>query len=312
MAPQEHIPPAASILGTIGTGKSLKPSPNRDIRANCSCWCVQILPQIYTNWRHKETDGLPWIMPFLWAAAAVPFGIYNIVQNFNIPLQVQPQVFCALVLICWAQTLIYHDHWRVWTATLTAVITGLVFGGVEALLILTLRGPYSRGVEWPIVTVGVIAAVLLAVGLLPMYWEQWKRDGRAKDISFLFLTTDFCGAAFSLLALIVQQTFDYLGGILYIVCMVLEIGIMLWHFSWVYRNRRTLKDAKRAGMTYDQYIGDDAKPPKTANSYNTDASRNNSLTPQTTLDKAHNIQSEKVEEQTSQQADTQRDLERGA
>ncbi|KAK7726745.1 hypothetical protein SLS57_003306 [Botryosphaeria dothidea] len=136
MAPQEHIPPAASILGTIGT-------------------------------------------------AAVPFGIYNIVQNFNIPLQVQPQVFCALTLICWAQTLIYHDHWRVWTASLAAIITGLVSGGVEALLILTLRGPYSRGVEWPIVTIGVIAAVLLAVGLLPMYWEQWKRNGRAKDISIV-------------------------------------------------------------------------------------------------------------------------------
>lgn len=94
--------------------------------------------------------------------------------------------------------------------------------------------------------------------------------------------------------------------------MVLEIGIMLWHFSWVYRNRRTLKAAKRAGMTYDQYISDDAKPPKTANSYNTDASRNDSLTPQTTLDKAPNTQSEKVEEQRSQQVDTQRDLERGA
>lgn len=94
--------------------------------------------------------------------------------------------------------------------------------------------------------------------------------------------------------------------------MVLEIGIMLWHFSWVYRNRRTLKDAKLAGMTYDQYICDDAKPPKTANSYNTDASRNDSLTPQTTLDKAPNTQSEKVEEHTCQQVDTERDLERSA
>lgn len=292
MAPQEHIPPAASILGTIGT----------------VCWCVQIIPQIVTNWRHKQTDGLPWIMPFLWAAAAVPFGIYNIVQNFNIPLQVQPQVFCALTLICWAQTLIYHDHWRVWTASLAAIITGLVSGGVEALLILTLRGPYSRGVEWPIVTIGVIAAVLLAVGLLPMYWEQWKRNGRAKDISFLFLGTDFAGALFSLMALVVQQTFDYLGGILYIVCMVLEIGIIAWHLSWVYRNRRTLKAAKRAGLTYDQYIGDDAKPPKTSSSNITDASRSNSLTPQTTLDPT-DVQSEKTEGTTSERPNSERDLE---
>ncbi|OJD35074.1 pq loop repeat protein [Diplodia corticola] len=336
MAPQEHIPTAASILGTIGTGNVRQPRhdappqqaanfavPTEDagvfsvtdpptVRNGAHAWLAQSLTQnrIYTNWRHKQTDGLPWIMPFLWAVAAMPFGVYNIVQNFNIPLQVQPQVFCSLTLICWAQTLIYHEHWRVWTATLAAVITGLVSGGVEALLILTLRGPYSRGVEWPIITVGVVAAILLAVGLLPMYWEQWKRDGRAKDISFLFLGTDFAGATFSLIALAVQQTFDYLGGILYIVCMVLEIGIVIWHLSWVYRNRRTLKAAKRAGLSYDQYVSDDPKPPKTSGSYITDYSRNNSLTPHTTLDKDSDAQSEKIEDQASHQGDTERDVER--
>ncbi|KAH7063170.1 PQ loop repeat protein [Macrophomina phaseolina] len=294
MAPQEHIPPAASILGTIGTDAGVY---------------RYIIPQIYTNWRHKETDGLPWIMPFLWAAAAVPFGIYNIVQNFNIPLQVQPQVFCALTLICWAQTLIYHDHWRVWTASLLAVTTGLVSGGLEALLILTLRGPYSRGVSWPIVTIGVIAAVLLALGLLPMYWEQWKRNGRAKDISFLFLTTDFAGALFSTMALAVQQTFDYLGGVLYIVCMVLEIGIIGWHLSWMYRNRRTLKAAKRAGLTYDQYVGDDMTPPKTSASTATDGSRTDSLTLEHSTADAR---SEKTVETASEHSDTERDIERNA
>lgn len=76
---------------------------------------------------------------FLWALCGVPFGVYSIVQNFNVPIQVQPQVFMVLCLISWAQTLVYGNKWRVWTTTLVAVATGLVFGGVEAALILTIR-----------------------------------------------------------------------------------------------------------------------------------------------------------------------------
>ena len=62
-------------------------------------------------------------------AGAVPFGVYAIVQvrpyshdilhdrdgyadgskNFNIPLQIQPQVFCALSFVTWAQILVYNQ-----------------------------------------------------------------------------------------------------------------------------------------------------------------------------------------------------------
>ena len=81
MAPQESIPVAANILGTIGT----------------VFWCVQLVPQIWYNWRQKKTDGLPGAMMFIWALCkswqelprrpctdtvlgGVPFGVYAIVQ----------------------------------------------------------------------------------------------------------------------------------------------------------------------------------------------------------------------------------------
>lgn len=51
MPPQTSIPPAANILGTIGT----------------VFWCVQLVPQIWHNWKSKNTDGLPRIMMLLWA-----------------------------------------------------------------------------------------------------------------------------------------------------------------------------------------------------------------------------------------------------
>lgn len=123
MAPQSSIPVAATVLGTIGT----------------ILWCVQLVPQIWTNWRTKSTDGLPGSMMFLWAICGVPFGAYSIVQNFNVPIQVQPQCFMGLCLVSWAQVLVYGRRWRPWTAGLLGVAVAAACAGIEAALILTLR-----------------------------------------------------------------------------------------------------------------------------------------------------------------------------
>lgn len=238
MAPQTSIPLAANVLGTIGT----------------VCWCVQIIPQIWHNWQRKSTDGLPGVMLMLWASCGVPFGVYAIVQNFNLALQLQPQCFAALTLICWGQTLYYHNKWRIWTATIVTVLIAVGFAVTELVLILTLRGPYARGIEWPMMMVAIIASVILAVGLIPPYFELAKRNGRVVGINFVFLTVDWFGAFFSLMALVAQNTFDVLGGSLYIVCMFLEIGIFASQAIWLWRVRHVRREAKEAGMTYDQYI----------------------------------------------------------
>ncbi len=62
---------------------------------------------------------------------------------------------------------------------------------------------------------------------------------------------DWLGAFFSLMALVVQHTFDILGGVLYICCIMLEAGIFLSHFIWLIRTRKLRKQAKEAGMDFD-------------------------------------------------------------
>ncbi|MCJ1286139.1 hypothetical protein MMC26_005483 [Xylographa opegraphella] len=235
MAPQASIPTAANVLGTIGT----------------VFWCVQLVPQIWHNWRAKKTEGLPALMMVLWAACAVPFGVYSVVQNFNIPIQIQPQVFGTLSLVTWAQILIYEHKWKTWKATALVTAVFVLCGAIEAVLIVTLKGPYDRGVEWPMLLVGIIAAVLVGSGILPPYWELWKRNGRVIGINWIFLSMDSAGAIFSLFALVAQDTFDVLGGCVYLVVIILEGGIFASHCVWLIRTRKLQKRAKLLGVSFD-------------------------------------------------------------
>jgi hypothetical protein len=69
--------------------------------------CIQLLPQIFINYNRHNTEGLQPSMMLLWAAAGVPLGVYNIVEEFNIALRIQPQILTVLSLITWAQCLYY-------------------------------------------------------------------------------------------------------------------------------------------------------------------------------------------------------------
>lgn len=90
-----------------------------------------------------------------------------------------------------------------------------IFAGVEAGLIFVIRPAYSKGVDWPVLLVGIIAFITLVSGYLPIPFELLKRRGRVVGIDFVFLTIDFFGAFFSLLALVAQNEFDALFGTMY-------------------------------------------------------------------------------------------------
>lgn len=193
-------------------------------------------------------------MLILWSICGVPFGVYAIVQNFNFALKFQPQAFAGLTLIAWGQTLYYHNKWRAWTSTVATIALAASFAIMELILILTLRGPYSRGVEWPMMLMAISASVIQVVGLIPPYFELAKRNGRVIGINFWFLTIDYAGAFFSLMAVVAQEWFDALGASLFIACMVLETGIFISQAIWLYRVRDVRREAKKAGMSYDEYM----------------------------------------------------------
>lgn len=69
----------------------------------------QLLPQIIINWRRHNTEGLQPTMMILWAIAGAALAVYNVVENFNIALQIQPQILTSLSFITWAQCRYYSN-----------------------------------------------------------------------------------------------------------------------------------------------------------------------------------------------------------
>ncbi|KAI9653165.1 MAG: hypothetical protein M1821_007705 [Bathelium mastoideum] len=139
-------------------------------------------------------------------------------------------------------------------ASVLGTIGTILLAGVEVLLIFVLTPPYKRGISWPLTLIGVVAAILLAAGLVPPYFEFAKTKGRVLGINFAFLFIDFAGGLFSLLALVAQQKYDILGGTQYIAVILLELGIFTSHFVWLYRTRRVRREARFVGLTYDEYV----------------------------------------------------------
>ena len=189
---QMDIPIAANVLGTTGA----------------ICWSVQLLPQILLNYRRHHTIGLQPSFMLLWASAGVPLGVYNIVERFNIALRVQAQILTLLSLITWSQCCYYEKTWNVGKCAITVMSIGAVMGILEAALIFALRAAAGKDIQWPLTFMAVLAAVLLAAGVLRHYWDIWMHR-TVRGISWLFVGIDAAGDLFSLLSICKQHgSFD--------------------------------------------------------------------------------------------------------
>jgi hypothetical protein len=96
---------------------------------------------------------------------------------------------------------IAHRKWPLWKVVLLCGSLLAVLAGLEVMLVLVIRGPYARGVEWPVETIGIIALVTLLAGYVPIPFELIRRRGRVQGISLVFLAIDWLGAFFSLMSL---------------------------------------------------------------------------------------------------------------
>lgn len=100
------MPLTATVLGTIGT----------------VFWCVQLLPQMWYNWRRKKTDGLPPAMMFLWASCEyinIPFFQFQIMEKV---LTVLIKAQCRWVFIWYCRYVHTCPHGRLYENILKGIL----------------------------------------------------------------------------------------------------------------------------------------------------------------------------------------------
>ncbi|KAF9462914.1 PQ loop repeat-domain-containing protein [Collybia nuda] len=191
---------AENILGTIGT----------------ICWTGQLIPQVWKSWREHSTAGLSHWLVLIWGIASLFLGVYAVIQNFNIPLIVQPQLFGFLSLCSWGQCLYYDKGKSRKVAFLIAGTVMVLVGALEVAMVFAIRPSMNQRA---IAFFGIFSSVLISAGLLPQYWEIIKRQ-EVIGISIPFLIIDILGGVFSDLSLVFREKFDVLAAIAYTLVIV--------------------------------------------------------------------------------------------
>ncbi|USP79967.1 hypothetical protein yc1106_07241 [Curvularia clavata] len=204
------IPVAANVLGTMGA----------------VCWSIQLIPQIIVNYRRHNATGLQPTMMMLWAWAGVPLGVYNIAEDFNVALRIQPQILTALSLVTWIQCYYYEKNWSVSRSLAVVGPIACLMGAVQTGLIFAIRHAKSEGLHWPSILMAVTSAALLAAGVLRHYIDVYLFR-TVRGISFIFVGIDALGDVFSLASVVFQPTLDILGIVIYGTELVLWIGIFM-------------------------------------------------------------------------------------
>ncbi|KAL0943167.1 pq loop repeat protein [Colletotrichum truncatum] len=243
------VPAAANALGTLGA----------------VCWSIQLIPQIVINYRRHNATGLQPSMMMLWAWAGVPLGVYNIVEDFNVALRIQPQILTFLSLVTWIQCYYYERNWSVVRSLAVVTPIAAVMAGIQTGLVFALRIPKSQGIEWPMIVMAILSAALLAAGVLRHYWDIYVHR-TVRGISFIFVAIDAAGDVFSLVSILFQPSVDILGIVIYATEFVLWCGVFACGgyynlLPWVRKKMLAREEARRNGSAESAPSQDGAGAP---------------------------------------------------
>lgn len=185
----------------------------------------KLLPQIWKNWRRHDSESLSALFFLSWAVAGVPLGVYNIVEDFNVALQVQPNILIFLSLLTWSQCKHYGEKWGRTKIALSFASLAAILGGIEVGLVFALRLARDRGQNWALTLMAILAAVLLGAGVLRHYFDMFQTRSDA-GISLRFALLDASGDVVSLLSVAFQPSLSVLGMVIYGTELAIWIGLI--------------------------------------------------------------------------------------
>ncbi|KAJ6615545.1 PQ loop repeat-domain-containing protein [Mycena sp. CBHHK59/15] len=196
---------AENVLGTLGT----------------VCWTAQLAPQVWKSYREKSTKGLSEWLVLCWGVSGGFFGVYAIIQNLNIPLIIQPQLFGLLCLISWGQCQYYDSTRLKYLSFIIASGFIAIIIGFEAGMVFAVRPSFEEGNNRAIQFFGIFSSVLLVFGLVTQYYEIYQRR-EVVGLSIMFMIVDFLRGVFSDLSLAFKPKFDAIAAITYSLVVVMD------------------------------------------------------------------------------------------
>lgn len=152
--------------------------------------------------------------------------MYNIADDYNIALQVQPNILIFLSLFTWGQCQYYGKKRALKSVVLFSAAIGTTLGGIEVGLVFALRVANERGQKWAATLMAIVAAILLAGGVLRHYVDMWKTRSDA-GLSLKFALLDASGDVASLISVIFQPGLSVLGLVIYGSELVIWIGLVV-------------------------------------------------------------------------------------
>lgn len=186
----------------------------------------KLLPQIWKNWRRHDSQSLSSTFFLSWAVAGIPLGVYNIANDFNTALQIQPNILIFLSLWTWGQCQHYGHELPLKTVAIHCLSMGAVFGGIEAGLVFALKVANARGQTWVATLMAVLAAILLAGGVLRHYVDMYRTRSDA-GLSLKFALLDASGDVASLISVVFQPILSILGLVIYGSELAIWLGLIV-------------------------------------------------------------------------------------
>ncbi|PWN37091.1 uncharacterized protein FA14DRAFT_159295 [Meira miltonrushii] len=191
-------------------------------------WSIQLIPQIYINWKRKTGDGSQPSMMIAWSLAGLPLGIHNILSKQPIALQVQAEILTSLSLLTWAQVMFYDHKWSIKKCVCTLSVLAAFFAAIQCAFVFGFRyGDTSeKDKQRTILAMAILAALGLSFGVLRHYYDIYLHK-TVRGIAWAFVALDAAGDLTSLLAVTIKSPADRIAAGIYASELGLWIGIIL-------------------------------------------------------------------------------------
>eukprot|EP00834_Sanchytrium_tribonematis_P007643 NODE_724_length_4442_cov_0.403868.p1 type:complete len:201 gc:universal NODE_724_length_4442_cov_0.403868:2001-1399(-) len=186
-------------------------------------WSFQLIPQIYLNYKSKQTTGLSPFMFIFWSLGSIFNSISNLSTHLSILYIIQPNLFLFFSIICYSQCYFYSNK--------SPFIAYSIFIISIFLSILVQLSVYLfHSTPFTIQLFNSLSLICFFIGFMPQLILIYKNNG-VFGISRLFLCIDLTGALLSIIAIGLNGNIDFIVCGCFIVVFVLDFVILMISFK---------------------------------------------------------------------------------